>query len=474
MNRFRCFHCCVCLVLFAASLPTTSVAQGTLASNRDLMRRIAEGVANVIQKNFYDPSLKGIDWKKTLADTKEKINQCNSVGEMNAAIHRMVQKVDDSRTNFVPPSLTMEPRFGFDAKAYGETVLVYRVKKGGPAAKAGLLAGDAILAVDGVVADRKHYPLAQYYYRFIQPAGVMILDYVRDGSRNRVTIQAEVQTHAAITYAYEFYRAVDWAREEQTVESENRFAHASDDGVGYVKIAEFTSGGDLSRIEPSFPGVTAHFTGVEEVMGKVKGSRALVVDLRGNPGGAFDVLESFASKFDQDQTSFTFGLNPARGSPDVLERFVGYFDRDPTEIAEEIDRDTRHKIFSKPHHPSYSDIPIAVLVDSESANNSEVVARHLQRTGRAVIIGDKTAGHVSVARQFMQKIGADPAVFYGVQTTVAQVLFPDGKGLEITGVTPDIMCIPTAADLAAGKDPCLALAMNTLKAKLGKGAGTQN
>jgi C-terminal processing protease CtpA/Prc len=59
-------------------------------------------------------------------------------------------------------------------------------------------------------------------------------------------------------------------------------------------------------------------------------------------------------------------------------------------------------------------------------------------------------------------------VSIGVQTTVAHLIFPDGKDLEKVGVTPDMMCIPTAEDLAAKRDPCLGLAMATLKAKLSR------
>jgi hypothetical protein len=57
---------------------------------------------------------------------------------MLAAIYWMVRKMDDSHTNFLPPWQTLEPRFGFQAKPYGEKVRVYRIKEGGPAEKAGL------------------------------------------------------------------------------------------------------------------------------------------------------------------------------------------------------------------------------------------------------------------------------------------------------------------------------------------------
>lgn len=429
---------CAALFLPAIFLSTASQAQGTLASNRDLMRRIAQGVADVIQKNFYDPSLKGVDLQTLLNQTKAKIDACNKVTEMNAAIYFMVRKMDDSHTNFMPPSLTLVPRFGFRAKAYGETTRIYEVKQHSPAAQAGLVPGDTILGIDGVVADRKNYFPTQVFYRMIEPAGVMILDLQRDGKHQRVTLQADVHIRAALEWAYDFSKAFDWIRETETSVSEDPFEYGTTDGIGYVKIREFSSDADLGKF--------GYFEGAEKVLWKVKGSRALIVDLRGNPGG----------------------------SVKVLERFAGYFDRDETEIAEMVGRNKTQKLISRPRQPSFSGIPISVLVDSESASASEVLARHLQRTGRAIIIGDKTAGEVAAARAFERNVGIDPAVFYGVQTTVARLVFPDGKDLEKVGVTPDTMCIPTAADLAAKKDPCMALAVATLKAKLEKATAGSN
>jgi carboxyl-terminal processing protease len=429
---------CGSVLLFAVFFSTASVGQGTLAGNRDLMRRIAEGVADVIKKNFYDPSLKGVDLQKLLSETKQKIDASNNVGEMYAAIYFMVRKMDDSHTNFLPPWQTLMPKFGFKAKPYGEIVRVYDIKKDNPAAKAGLRLGDTILGIDGVKADRRLYLQTQFYYRFIQPAGVMVLDLQREGKPERMTVKADVHVRKAMDMAYDFSRVFDWIREDESAGSEEPFEYGIKDGIGYLRIPEFSSDLDLGKF--------GHFEGAEKFLWKVKDSSALIIDLRGNPGG----------------------------SVTVLERFAGYFFSAETEIGDVVRRDKHEKLIAKPQHPSFSGIPIAVLVDSESASASEVLTRHLQRTGRAVIIGDKTAGDVSVARSFEQKIGADPAVFYGVQATIGHLIFPDGKDLEKVGVTPDTTCIPTADDVAAKRDPCLGVAVAALKAKLGKGTAERS
>lgn len=91
------------LTLVASLLTGTLSAQGNIKGNRDLAKMIARGVSAVLEKNFYDSKMKGVDWKKALDDAESKIGTSNSVGEMYAAIDEMVLKLDDSHTSFIPP-----------------------------------------------------------------------------------------------------------------------------------------------------------------------------------------------------------------------------------------------------------------------------------------------------------------------------------------------------------------------------------
>jgi C-terminal processing protease CtpA/Prc len=47
---------------------------------------------------------------------------------------------------------------------------------------------------------------------------------------------------------------------------------------------------------------------------------------------------------------------------------------------------------------------------------------------------------------------------YAMHITIARLRFPDGADLDGVGVTPDVLMLPTASDLAAGRDPVLAAA----------------
>ena len=59
---------------------------------------------------------------------------------------------------------------------------------------------------------------------------------------------------------------------------------------------------------------------------------------------------------------------------------------------------------------------------------------------------------------FMGQMGAERVLFYGASITNADIIMSDGKSLERVGVIPDETIVPTAQDVAAGRDPVLARA----------------
>jgi len=62
------------------------------------------------------------------------------------------------------------------------------------------------------------------------------------------------------------------------------------------------------------------------------------------------------------------------------------------------------------------------------------------------------------AKPHSRSQGADTKIFYSFSATDADLIMKDGKSLEHTGVVPDEIVLPTAQDLAEGRDPALSRA----------------
>lgn len=138
-------------------------------------------------------------------------------------------------------------------------------------------------------------------------------------------------------------------------------------------------------------------------------------------------------------------------------------------IADMVGREKPKKIEVKPQKPRLAG-PMVVLVDSASSSAAEIFARHFQRTGRALVVGDRTSGRVTAARYFGQQEGIDRAILYGVYVATHRVVFEGGEELEKKGVTPDHTCIPTEEDLRGQRDPCLLKGLELVRLSLGSNA----
>ena len=167
------------------------------------------------------------------------------------------------------------------------------------------------------------------------------------------------------------------------------------------------------------------------MMSKARKHKTLVLDLRGNGGGAEKtLLRVLGNLFDHDVK-------------------VGDIQR--RKEVKPLVAKTRgaDNIFKG---------DLIVLVDSESGSASELCARVVQLEKRGTVVGDRTAGAVMRSRFYGHESGVDIVAPYGASVTDADILMTDGKSLEHIGVTPDKVLLPAAADLAAGRDPVLAQA----------------
>ena len=162
-------------------------------------------------------------------------------------------------------------------------------------------------------------------------------------------------------------------------------------GKGYVKIYQFDR-----------PTRTDLGNAVEELQ-RQGPLTALVLDLRGNPGGLLETAVDVADAFLTDGVIVTIEGREARSQ----------------------------RTFHATSDTVADGVPIAVLINGQSASGSEVVAGALKDRGRAVLVGAPSFGKGSV--QSVIRLGSG-----ALKLTTAHYLTPAGHLIDEGGVAPDI------------------------------------
>jgi len=161
--------------------------------------------------------------------------------------------------------------------------------------------------------------------------------------------------------------------------------------------------------------------------------RGIVIDLRNNPGGYLTTAVEVTSEFVEDGV--------------VLYEVYGDGHRDT------------HRVLG---NGRATDIPLVVLINEGSASASEILAGALQDYGRAKLVGMKSYGKGSVQNWVPLSNNQGAA-----RVTIAKWLTPHEQAIDNhVGLTPDVVVEMTQEDFAAGRDPQLDAAMETLLAEL--------
>lgn len=211
------------------------------------------------------------------------------------------------------------------------SIIVIAPMEGYSAQKQGIRAGDIIIEVGGLKADG------------------MNLDSIRSRVRGEpgteVTMKIEREGEP---------RPLEFVLVREEIQVNNvSYAGILDNGIGYIRLDRFSRrAGD--EVRQAIKDLKAQST-----------LRGLVLDLRGNPGGlleaAVDIVGNFA----------------LRGKTVVSTRGRGVEDQ---------------KLYTVEDDPLLPDLPLAVLVDRNSASASEIVAGAIQDLDRGVIVGTRSFG----------------------------------------------------------------------------------
>jgi carboxyl-terminal processing protease len=315
---------------------------------------------------------------------------------IHAALRGMFNRVDDRYTFFAPPSVAEVDRertageFGgigaYVSQNQSGQLVIARPFDGLPAAKAGLQANDVILEVNGTSIEGQDFESAIELLRG-EIGSQLTLTVYRPSTDKQFTVEI---TRALV---------------ELPITST-----AMHGEVGYVALSSFNQKATASLIKD--------ITDLQ-----AQGAQALILDLRGNPGGLLDQAVGVSDLFLGDGVVVTQQNN--KGGEKSYTAKSG-------DLAETF--------------------PLAVLIDGGSASASEVVAGALRDHDRAILIGQKSFGKGSVQYIYNMDDGSQ------VHVTVAVWLTPNGNQINGQGLEPDI-AVTVSDNLPPDQDPFVKAAL---------------
>ena len=264
--------------------------------------------------------------------------------------------------------------------------------KGTPAEAAGLISGDIIYEVDG--ENMRGMELHEVVKRIKGEEGTVVhITFIRNGENLEVDL-----TRAMI--------------DAPSVSSE-----MLDDGIGYLQITgfdEITTG----QFETEFSAL------------KEAGMKAMILDLRDNPGGSVSTVTAIAEYF--------------------LPEGLIFYQQD------KYDKITEYKCKGTDFG-----IPLVVLVNEYSASASEILSGAIKDAGIGTLVGTTTYGKGVVQTMFSLRDGS------GLKVTVADYYTRNGNNINKIGIEPDVECeLDTDLYLEEGVDTQLEKAKEIILEKL--------
>ncbi len=336
----------------------------------------------------------------------------DQINDMNdAALTAMVASLNDPYSYY----FDMEDYDNFEEKneeeyvgigvnveynANTKTLTVTSPTPGSPAERAGILPQDVITGVDTLAIQKDGYDAVIDHIKGGNEGDEVVLHVLRGGEPKTISVKRE------------------------KVVTKTIFSKMLDEAVGYIKITKFQH----NSVEDFSAAITQL---------KTQGAKALIIDLRNNPGGYADSV-----------LRMTDMLLP-KGTIAYLEDNKGnreYFESDAKCV----------------------NLPMAVLINEGTASAAELMAGSLQAYDLATIVGKKSFGKAVGQAPIM--LTTETAIYL----TTARYYTPKGECIDKIGIVPDIEVeLPETlaaklSELDVSQDPQLTRAMEEIYKEITK------
>lgn len=244
---------------------------------------------------------------------------------------------------------------------------IIRVYKDTPAEEAGILPGDVIFSVDGT-----------------EVTGMDLSLIVNNYVKGEVDTKVQITVFREAENEYKDFTVTRRKLDVQTVETE-----LMDGKIGYISVSEFDTV-TASQFQNGIDGLLK------------QGAEKLIVDLRNNPGGELKAVSAMMDYVLPDGKTMVT-ISDKNGTKQVMTSGDG------------------HEL----------DLPIAILVNGNSASASEVFTGAMKDHGMAVVVGTNTFGKGIVQTVVPLSDGS------AVKLTTAHYYTPDGTDIHGKGIAPD-------------------------------------
>ena len=419
-------------------------------------------VWQTIRENYFDQTFNGLDWGKIWTEYEPRVAKTTTDSQLHDLLQEMIDRLDKSHFSIVPPEIYQAIEFaritarakerqrraekggdpatgdaagdespfpddiyanygiGIEMRLMNNQFVITRINEASAAQKAGLRTGFVIEKINGASLQELLKKIEGRYARTKSVRKLLASEIVK------WILNGERDTEVGLTYLNEKdeVKEIKVVREKLGDEKVsigrnypelylNFETRPLNDETGYIRFNIFA----MPIVEKFCSALT-----------EFKDKKSLIVDLRGNHGGLFSAL---------------IGV-------------TGMLSDHTVDLGTQVYKVGTERIFSTSRAKNFRG-RIVFLVDEVSISSAEIMAAAMQDSGRALIVGEKTAGEALPAYSLELPTGA---VFI---YPVANFKTAKGNLIEGAGVTPDIPVSIDRKVLLEGRDAQMEAALKALK-----------
>jgi carboxyl-terminal processing protease len=411
------------LIVFVCALPAV-LAQASSAL--ELRQRSFEIVWRTVKEKHFDASFGGVDWDKVREKYAPRVASVKSDKEFYDLLQQMLGELHQSHFAIIPPDALVEEAsgeasggIGIDLRIIDRMAVITRVEPNSAAQRAGLRTGFIIKKIDGVDVEQ----IVERASKSKGSAGLLNLRITR-AVLERTKGAPESSVRICYLDERDQRREVEIKRQRLDGEMSPPFgnfppqrmefeAKQISGGIGYIRFNVFV----VPLMERIRNGIRS-----------MRDAPGIIIDIRGNPGGFGGMAAGIVGLLEAKQVSL--GTMRMRAG---FQGLVAFPQKDP-----------------------YTG-PVVVLIDGLSGSTSEIFAGGLQEVGRAVVVGERSAG--AALPSIITKLPTG-ALF---QYAIADFRTPKGVLIEGRGVIPDVEVKLSRSALLEGRDPQLEAAIEQIQ-----------